>query len=200
MNKSEFLNEIKSGLSGLPQTDVDERLAFYSEMIDDRIEEGLTEDEAVSQTGAPERIIQQIVADYPINKLVRKKIRPEHSLKAWETVLIVLGFPLWLPLLIAVFATVFSVYVCIWAVILSLWAVEVSLWVCAVCGFAAAVIFFIRGFVLQALAILGASIFLAGFSVLFFIICKGFSKGIIKLTKRVAFALKSRLIKREAAK
>ena len=37
MLKTEFLTELQNGLSGLPQADIDERLSFYSEMIDDRI-------------------------------------------------------------------------------------------------------------------------------------------------------------------
>ncbi|MBR5538496.1 MAG: hypothetical protein IKU61_01205 [Clostridia bacterium] len=47
MNKQEFLEELRKGLSGLPKEDVRERLNFYGEIIDDRIEEGLTEEEAV---------------------------------------------------------------------------------------------------------------------------------------------------------
>ncbi len=37
MNKEQFLYELQLRLSGLPQVDIDERIAFYSEMIDDRI-------------------------------------------------------------------------------------------------------------------------------------------------------------------
>ena len=42
MTKNEFLEQLRRGLSGLPMEDIDERLNFYSEMIDDRIEEGLS--------------------------------------------------------------------------------------------------------------------------------------------------------------
>ena len=37
MNKQEFLTQLRQGLSGLPQDDIEKRLTFYSEMIDDRI-------------------------------------------------------------------------------------------------------------------------------------------------------------------
>ena len=33
MNKQEFLTELRKGLSGLPQNDIEERLAFYGEML-----------------------------------------------------------------------------------------------------------------------------------------------------------------------
>lgn len=42
MNKQEFLTELRAKLSGLPTYDVEERLSFYGEMIDDRTEEGVT--------------------------------------------------------------------------------------------------------------------------------------------------------------
>lgn len=41
MSKQEFLAELRKALSGLPQGDIEDRLTFYSEMIDDRMEEGL---------------------------------------------------------------------------------------------------------------------------------------------------------------
>ncbi len=42
MTKQEFIAELRKGLSGLPKKELEERLTFYSEMIDDRMEEGLT--------------------------------------------------------------------------------------------------------------------------------------------------------------
>ena len=51
MNKETFLSELKKGLSGLPADDVNERLAFYGEMIDDRVEESMSEEEAVAGIG-----------------------------------------------------------------------------------------------------------------------------------------------------
>ena len=46
MLKNEFMEQLRSRLVGLPSQEVEERLGFYSEMIDDRIEDGLTEEEA----------------------------------------------------------------------------------------------------------------------------------------------------------
>ena len=45
MNKQEFITSLYNRLSGLPQNDIENSIEFYSEMIDDRIEEGLTEEE-----------------------------------------------------------------------------------------------------------------------------------------------------------
>ena len=74
MSKQEFLVQLRKGLSGLPQDDIEERLTFYSEMIDDRMEEGFSEEEAVSQIGSVDEIVSQIIADIPIMKIAKEKI------------------------------------------------------------------------------------------------------------------------------
>ena len=50
MGKDAFLAQLRKGLAGLPQKDIEERLTFYSEMIDDRMEEGLSEEEVISHS------------------------------------------------------------------------------------------------------------------------------------------------------
>lgn len=55
MTKEQFLRAVRERLTGLPQSDIDRSLDFYSEMIDDRIDEGLSEEEAVAAMGSPER-------------------------------------------------------------------------------------------------------------------------------------------------
>ncbi len=42
---------LENGLKSLPQEDVKERLGFYSEIIDDRMEEGNSEQEAIASIG-----------------------------------------------------------------------------------------------------------------------------------------------------
>ena len=54
MYKQEFLDKLAKGLSGLPKTEREERVAFYSEMIDDRVEDGMSEACAVAQIGEVE--------------------------------------------------------------------------------------------------------------------------------------------------
>ena len=69
MNKQEFLAQLREGLNGLPQEDIDERIAFYGEMIDDRLEDGLTEEEAVEAIGTTEEIAAQIFANTPLSQV-----------------------------------------------------------------------------------------------------------------------------------
>ena len=48
MTKQEFLARLREGLRGLPEADIEERLTFYGEMLDDRMEI----DRAESATGS----------------------------------------------------------------------------------------------------------------------------------------------------
>ena len=54
MNKKGFLEKLKSELNGYSPEEVDRSIAFYSEMIDDRIEDGANEEEAVASIGSIE--------------------------------------------------------------------------------------------------------------------------------------------------
>ena len=104
MSKQEFLARLKIALAGLPKDEVDERLNFYSEMIDDRMEEGFSEEAAVAGVGSMGNIVTQAVSEVPIGKLVKERIKPKRSLSGGEVALIVLVFPLWFPLLVAFLA------------------------------------------------------------------------------------------------
>lgn len=190
MNKQEFLAELRNGLNGLPKTDIEERIAFYGEMIDDRMEEGLSEEEAVSQIGSAQETIAQIIAEIPFTRLVKERIIPKKKLGVWEIILLILGSPIWLSLLIAAFAVIFSVYVSLCAIIISLWSIFASLIACGFGGILAGAVFtYFYG--LSGVALIGESLFCAGLSVFAFFGCKYATKGIIWLTRKLALGLKN---------
>lgn len=199
MNKQEFLARLRSGLCGLPQEDIEERVTFYSEMIDDRMEEGFSEAEAVAQIGPVDTIISQIVAEVPLAKLVKEKITPKKKLGVWEIILLVLGSPIWLSLLIVVFAVVLAIYVSLWSVIVSLWAVFASLIGCALGGIVAGMGFVFGGNGLTGIAMIGAGIVCAGLSVFMIFGCKAATKGILLTTKKFALWIKNRFVKKGGA-
>lgn len=200
MNKQEFLAELRKGLHGLPQNDIEERLTFYNEMIDDRMEEGLTEDAAVSEVGTVNEVISQIVTETPLSKIVKEKVRPKRTLRVWEIVLLALGSPIWLSLLIAAFAVIFAVYVTAWSVIVALWASELALAVSSIGSILSAVIFAFQVNGIVAIAVLGAGIAFAGLSIFLFFGCKETTKGILFLTKKMILGIKSLFIGKENIK
>lgn len=199
MTKQEFLAQLCKGLSGLPHEDVEERLTFYSEMIDDRIEEGFPEDEAVSAIGSVDEITAQVVADIPLSKIAKERIRSERKHSIGEIILLVLGFPLWFPLLAAAFAVLLSLYISLWAVVVSLWAAFVSLAAGSVGGVISCVVFVVRGYTASGIAMLSAGIVCAGLSIFMFYGCMAISKGAVALGKKMGIWVKKCFIKKEAA-
>lgn len=199
MTKLEFVFQLMNKLSGLPLDEIEDRVNFYSEMIDDRIEEGMTEEEAVSAVGNIDEIAAQIISDIPLAKIVKERIKPKKRLGVWAIVLIILGFPIWLTLLISAAAVVFSLYIVLWSVIISLWAVEISVWAAAFGALVGGIIFIVTGSTYAGGAVIAAGIVCAGLSIFIFFGCKAASKGLVILTKKLALAIKNCFIKREVA-
>ena len=106
MGKQEFLDTLRERLSGLPEQELEDRLSFYGEMLDDRIEEGIEEEAAVAELGSIEEIATQIISDIPLSKLAKEKIKPKKRLGALEITLIILGSPIWLSLAIALLSVI----------------------------------------------------------------------------------------------
>lgn len=194
MSKQEFLEQLKKGLSGLPENDIEEQLDFYSEMIDDRIEEGLAEEDAVSKIGNIDEIIQTVLADIPLSKLVKEKIKPKRKLRVWEILLIALGFPVWFPLLLAIFVIVLSLYISLVSILISFWAVDVSLFACSIGGIVSGGVFVITGNTYAGVGMFGVALFLIGASLYAFFGCKYATKGIVILTKKIGLYIKGLFI------
>ena len=195
MRKQEFIDRLEKGLSGLPQSDIEERLSFYSEMIDDRMEEGLSEEEAVLAVGSVEGITSQIIADTPIAKLAKERVKGNRQLRPWEIILIVLGSPVWLSLGIAAVAVIFSLYIALWSVIISLWAVFVSLIACTIGCLAAGIVVACTGNALPGIAVLAAGLTCAGLSIFAFYGCKAATRGILLLSRKTAAWIKNCFVK-----
>ena len=196
MSKQEFLAQLRKGLAGLPQDDIEERLTFYSEIIEDRMEEGLSEEEAVSAVGSVDEIVTQVVAETPLAKIAKERIKVKRRLSAGEMVLLVLGSPIWISLGIAAIAVFFSLYAVLWSLVVSLWAVFGSLVGCAFGGIAAGIFFACGGNVLTGIAMIGSGIVCAGLSIFMFFGCKAATKGTLLLTKKMIIWIKNCFIKK----
>ena len=199
MTKTEFINELRDKLSGLPKKDIEERLNFYSEMIDDQMEEGISEQDAILSIGNVEEIAEQIISDTPLSKIIKKNATPKRHIKVWEIILLALGSPIWFSLLIAAFAVIFSLYVLLWAVIISFWAVFVSVIASALGGILGGVILAFSKSVLSSIAIIGGGLICFGVSIFLYFGCRAATRGTIWITKKAAIAIKKSFIKKEMA-
>ena len=197
MRKSEFLKMLEEKLSGLPKKDARERLAFYAEMIDDRMEEGFSEEDAVADMGSVDSVVMQIVADTPLLHFVKDKIRPKRRLQTWEIVLLAVGSPIWISLIAAAFSVMISVYAAIWSILISFWAMFASLAACALAGVVVGPVFACLGSTPTGVCMIAAGFVCAGLAILSFLGCREASKGTVKLTRLIAIGVKRCFIRKE---
>ena len=200
MTKQEFLDQLRAGLAGMPPKDVEERIEFYGEMIDDRMEEGLSEEDAVLAVGSVERIVDQILAETPLAKLAKEKIKPTRALRAWEIVLLALGSPLWIVLLAAAFVIVLALYAVLWSLIASLWAVFGALAGGGIGFVVGGGILALTGRPAAGLALVGGGLILSGLAILLFLGCVLATRGTAILSKKIVLGIKKCFVRREKTK
>ena len=197
MTKLDFLLTLDRRLDVLSDADRKASLDYYAEILDDLVENGMTESEAVDSLGSVDVIAEEILMDVPLAKLVKAKMKKRRRLTGTEIALLIVGFPIWLPLLISAFAIVVSVYVSLWAVVISLYAADVCLAAGSLAGLVGAIMMFVGGQPASGLLFLGAMLVLAGLSVLLFLGCNVAVKGMCKLGKLTLRGIKACFIRKE---
>lgn len=199
MTKQEFIDEIKSRLNGLPEEEIQKSLDYYSEMIDDRIDDGMEEEEAVGEIGSVDEAVKGILEDIPLHTVIKAKTKPQRKLKAWEVVMLILGSPIWVPLLIVAIVLIFVFYLLIWVLVIVFFAVDLALFLSGI----AAVTVGIAGFfypqltIAGSFALIGAGLILIGGSVMLFIPLIKLAKVTGKLAKKIVLWIKSWFVGRK---
>lgn len=197
MDKQTFFRALRENLRGLPQEDAERSLEFYEEMVNDRMEEGASEEEAVTALGSVEEITAQVLSEIPLAKLVKAKVKPNRALKVWEIVLLILGAPVWLPLILAVAVVLLAVYVTLWALLFSLYAMDFSMVVCGVV-FIVAAPFYIPA-APSLFAVMGAGLILGGLGIFCFFGLNQLGKWALVFGKKSLLGIKSLFIRKEEA-
>ena len=138
MSRTEYLSQLKERLIQEEIPNADQMIEYYAEMIDDRMEDGMTEEEAVSSMESIESIVSQAKIDRPITSLMTARVKESHDNAKKKgkgglwMVLAILGFPVWFPLLTAFSVVVLALYIVLWAVVVALFAVEFSFGIAAI--------------------------------------------------------------------
>ena len=181
MDKQTFLAQLKAALSGLPKQEIKERLTFYSEMIDDRMEEGLSEEEAVAQIGDADTLVAQILDETP----VKKKMKKEKKRNPVSTVLLWVGAPVWFPILLALLAVAVSLWLSLWAIVVCLWASDGAIILCGPLSIIAGIFLGCGGNWVAGAVLIAAGLCCSGIGILLFYPCKYATKGMVCLTKKM---------------
>ena len=194
MKRNEFMEAVRKKLKGLSEEDINKALEFYDEIINDKVEDGVPEDEAVDALGTPDEIAEQILMGMSLPKLVKAKAKPAGGFKAWEIVLIILGFPVWFPLLVAAASIVFALFIVILALVISFFAVVISFGIGGLVLVAASVMALIAGSGASAVYQIGVALMLIGLAVLLFIPAKALALWMVEMCKKFGRWVKLKVI------
>lgn len=110
MNKAYFLDSLEQNLGSLSREERFKFISYYDEIIEDYIEDGYSEKDAVKKVGDPLIVAQNILKE-PREKKVKVLSK---SGKIFIGFLIILGFPLWGSLLLTGILLILSGYIIIW--------------------------------------------------------------------------------------
>lgn len=197
MNKREFLAELAEKIDCLPSEDIGRWLDYYSEMIDDRVEDGMTEEQAVYAMGNIYDVATQILIDTPMRTLVKTRAESARRLKTWEIILIICGAVIWVPMLFAAVVTVLSMYVVLWALLISFFAVAVSFIVAGVIGIYVGATHLLTGNMSEGLSALGTGLLLGGLGLVMFVCLRYVTKWVILASRFIWRGIKKLIIRRE---
>ena len=197
MKREEYLDRIRALLQNLPPEDLERSLAFYAESIADRMEDGMSEEEAVASMESPEEAANAILLEQPLPTLVKVRVKERRQLSALEILLLVLGFPLWLPLLLTALVLVFTFILLAWVLVLVPASVCLALGVSAIAVLFAGVLSLTKIALPALLAAPGAALILAGLAILAGFIVVGTVRLALIVTRALVRGLKSLLIRKE---
>lgn len=169
MNKREFINVLTGKIITLPQEEINKSIEYYSEIIDDKVEDGMEEETAVDSLGSIDEIAKNIMCDMPITTLMKARVnesKKKVSNNGIWILLLILGFPVWFPLLISLGAVLFSIYVVIWSLIITLFSVVLSFALTGVLGMIVGSIYISTVSVSYGLCVIGMSLVCTGLTIL----------------------------------
>ena len=206
MTKQAFLTALRERLDGISDSDAERWVSFYSEMIDDRMEDGMSEAEAVANVGDVDDAARQIRIQWEFSEnqdrssetterkaeqLSSEYFKGRYKLRnPWAV-----GFLF--PFLLVLWAVSFSLLTAFWSVLVSFYAacgaLSLSGCIAQVVGIA---LIFLRSPAFG-LVVIGAGMFAVGFSILFGMGCKFFRKGMVKFTKWTVKGLVWMIVRKE---
>ncbi len=185
MTKNEFLSELKRALSSLSAEEAESYAQYYAEIIDDCMEDGASEAEAVASLGECKDLASGILVEAPPSVADNPHVKKQTRLSPFAWVLIILGVPVWGSLLIALVSVIISVYAVLWSVVVTAWALSASLLaVGAYFTLYSAFAFFISG-AGTGMFSLGAGLLLIGVGLFAFLGCKYAAKGAVFISASI---------------
>ncbi|MDO5434735.1 MAG: DUF1700 domain-containing protein [Clostridia bacterium] len=184
MTRLEFMIALEKALEGIPRETADEALAYYSEILSDRIEEGADEAEAVASVGTVEEIRDSILREMPAGKRAEETGRPCRRVSAAAIVLLILSLPVTLPLAAASGALILTLFILLMVMIVAVWAAEAGLIAGGIGTVALGAAQLIRGHFPQMLFCFGGTLICFALAVLLFSVIRSVTRFLFLAGKR----------------
>lgn len=185
MTKDIFLTRLEQLLQSTNPQECSKILSYYSEMIDDFTEEGLSEEEAIQKIGTPGTIAEQFITEE-----TKEKEAFSRGKKFLIMILLLLGSPLWVSLLAAGFSLLLAALILIFSAYLVIWCIPLITGSFSIASFILSIISLLGSFFVMtdnlALGVLqlGLGILSIGVFLLLGILTLYFSKYFFKLSKQ----------------
>lgn len=196
MTKECFLQELGKQLRQLPPEEIAQHQAYYEELLEDMLEDGMSEEDAVAKLGDLSVIAQEILQNTPLPTLVKGRFRPKKEWSIPVVLLLILGAPLWLPLSLALVISAAAILFAFGVVVAALFAVVLSLGIAGIAVlFKSLTLFSLGGN--YSLFALGAGCLLLGLGCLAFLAAEQAAIALLRGGRWIYRKLKASLIKKE---
>jgi len=200
MKKKDFLDKLRDEIRNLPYDEVEKTIAYYDEIISDRMEDGSSEDEAVASCGTPENIARDLLANQPFSTIIKHRVEDYKKKKTSDNkiaiiIILILLFPFWFPIVMSALGLLIGFFAAIGGVIIALWAVSIAIGVGGLGMIVASTFGFATNFIPTGFFAIGSGIALIGLSILAIIAVIYATKGIIKLLGLLIHSTKKLFVK-----
>ena len=125
MNKEQFIRAFRKKLRGMPREEIAKTVSYYEEIIADKIEGGMSEQEAVASLGNLDELARSARGAEP--ETAEKSPRMHEAPAPWIIILLVLGSPIWIGIGAGLFGVVIGFWATLFSLIVTLFSVMIGL-------------------------------------------------------------------------
>ncbi len=181
MTKVDFLEKLEQKLQGMPEEEIMKTIDYYSEMIEDAIENGENESDFIGKLGNLDDIAKKAIKSVPITKVIRSNIKNK-KISGGSLAILIAVSPLLLIFAIASIAVIIGLCVGVFAIVLSGFALFLALLISGIVLTVSSVMLF-KATMWTALFVLGTGLLLTGLSISAFYIALIITKLLIRTIK-----------------
>ncbi|MEG2814496.1 MAG: DUF1700 domain-containing protein [Oscillospiraceae bacterium] len=189
MTRVDFLNKLSAAISDLPESERNKAIAYYSEIIADKVENGEDEENVINQFGDVRHLANEIREDaYPNNNNVQEEKKP---LSPWLVILLIFCSPIIFGLAMAAFGVLIAIFASVFSIIFAFFVSSVAIGLAGVALFLTAfVVIFVNP--LFGLMQLGSGLFCVGISIFMFAGTYSLTKVVINAISAIGNSIKKK--------